>query len=95
MDELKIGKLYCLTFCGNFCQFDNFVYACCDPLSDVDDLGISIEYGSIVVYLGELKVKKFWSFAMVEHEYTYYKILFNDKVLYILYDGACSFVEIN
>lgn len=94
MRNLKIGKLYRLVAKGKF-YADSFIYACSDPHhEDNEDLGVSIEPGTIIVYLKDIKIKKFWLFAKTKEECLYYKILFNDRILFVYDDGWFDFEEI-
>jgi hypothetical protein len=76
--------------------FSTFVFATKDPYADIEDAGITLINGTLVVYLGEciVTVMQFKMHPILE-EATYYKLLVEDQILYVLDDGYTSFERAN
>jgi hypothetical protein len=88
MCKLIPGKLYKVN------SKTSFIYGDVNPYSDSEDTSVLIENNSIVVYLETVHTKRQWLFMNTEEDLYHFKILFNDRLLYILDDGACRFTEI-
>lgn len=101
MQELERGKLYLIYSALSYKEdavyspFSTFVFATKDPYSDLEDAGITLVNGTLVVYLGEcnVPVMHFRMHPMFE-EATYYKLLVEDQILYVLDDGYTSFERV-
>ena len=102
MSELENGKLYIVYSSLRHEEdvlsspFSTFVFATKDPYADVEDNGITIVNGTMVVYLGKLIVPSMrFKMHPIFEQTEYCKLLVEDEILYVLNDGYTSFQRVN
>jgi len=102
MEELELGKIYLIYSALNQTEdfnpspYSTFVFGTKDPYLDIEDTGITIVNGTLVVYLGKCIVnsKHFKMYPIIE-EVIYFKLLIEDEIVYVLNDGYACFKRIN
>ena len=65
------------------------------PYGEEEESSVLIEDNSLVVYLETIHTKRKWLFMNHEEDVFHFKIIYGDRVLYILDDGICEFKEVN
>lgn len=99
--NLEVGKLYSVRTTYRhpeekdiFYPIDIFLFATRKLNGDFDEAGLSIENGTLVVYLDYVEHTDHSPFAYGHEEVLcYFKLLFPSGVGYILDDGCCVFEE--
>jgi len=102
MKELERGKLYIIYSSLRYeedaviAPFSTFVFATKDPYHDVEDAGVTIVNGTLVVYLEQF-VTSIMHFKLqpIIEQAVYFKLLVEDQILYVLDDGYASFERVN
>jgi hypothetical protein len=97
---LEVGKLYSIKTIYRHPEeevdiaypIDMFIFATRKLSGDFDESGLSIENGTLVVYLDYIEHAEHSPFAYGHEEVLcYFKLLFPSGIGYILDDGCCVF----
>lgn len=97
--SLEVGKLYSIRTTYRHPEevdiaypIDMFIFATRELNGDFDESGLSIENGTLVVYLDYIEHTEHSPFAYGhEEKLNYFKLLLPSGVGYILDDGSCVF----
>jgi hypothetical protein len=97
--NLEVGKLYSIRTTYRHPEevditypIDMFIFASRELNGDFDESGLSIENGTLVVYLDYIEHTEHSPFAYGHEEILcYFKLLLPSGIGYILDDGSCVF----
>jgi hypothetical protein len=93
MCKLIPGKLYIVYSKSK--SATPLIFGDTTPHGEEDESSILIEENSLVVYLETIHTKRKWLFMNHEEDVFHFKVIYGDRVLYILDDGICEFKEVN
>ncbi len=98
--NLETGKLYSISSTYRFSEeiqppLEAFVYGTASPHRDTEDTGVSIPNGTCVIYLGNYELEMHYPAPWQDEIYTYFKLLVDDHVLYVLDDGWCHLERVD